>query len=108
MEKINFNVELKDAFNNVIKEGEKGNEKSVLINHSLVYILTTPHSIPEGKSFEPQAVVERLLLQQKLAREGEQDYSTDELAIIRDAVITMFNKKMLSVELAGTILQITA
>lgn len=109
-EQINFNVQLKDAFGNVVKEKSRPSDKEeseVMLDVSIVNIIAHPASVPEGTQLTGMQVLERLNLQQKVASRKEQTYSTDELAIIREAVITLFNKKMLSLDLAGTILKIT-
>lgn len=108
-EKIDFNVELKDAFGEVIKERrEEGKEKmSVIIGHSIIDILSNPHALPEDSKMDAVAIVKRLTLQQKVASKEPQAYSTDELGIIREATIQVFNKKMLHVAIAGEILKMT-
>lgn len=102
-EEINFNVALCDAFGEVIKE--KG--KSIMLNVSIVNILSHPQALPEDKKLDATDIVKRLSLQQKVALKTPQTYSTDELFVIRESVVNMYNKRMLNVELAGIILKMT-
>ena len=109
-EAINFNVELKDAFGNVVKEKKTHDAKEktvVMIGESVVSILSHPHSLPDEKKMDANEIVKRLLLQQKVASKTPQTYNTDELSVIRESVINMFNKRMLNVELAGIVLKMT-
>ena len=104
-EAINFNVELKDAFGNVVKEKKTPDAKEktvVMIGESVVSILSHPHSLPDEKKMDANEIVKRLLLQQKVASKTPQTYNTDELSVIRE-----FNKRMLNVELAGIVLKMT-
>lgn len=110
MEKINFNVELKDAFGQVVKEKRRATDTEaypVMLDVSVVNIIGHPASVPEGTTLTPMEVLERLNLQQKIASKAEQEYSPEELARIREATITLFNKKMLGLDLAGTIIKMT-
>lgn len=102
-EAIDFNVEVKDAFGEVVKD--KGN--AIMLNVSIVNILSHPQALPEEKKMDSVEIVKRLSLQQKVASKTPQIYSTDELSVIRESVVIMYNKRMLNVELAGTILKIT-
>lgn len=114
-EKIDFNVALTDAFGETIKEPVKktvGGKQEVemlpvMLNRSLINALGHPASIPEDKSYNAESIVNRMLLQQKIACKEPQVYSTDELAIIRETVVALFNKKSASVEFVGTILKMT-
>lgn len=114
-EKIDFNVALADAFGEAIKEPVKktvGGKQdvemvSVMLNRSLINALGHPAAIPEDKSYNAESIVNRLLLQQKIACKEPQIYSTDELGVIRETVVTLFNKKAASVEFVGTILKMT-
>lgn len=110
MKKINFNVELRDAFGQVVKEKRRPADTEtypVMLDVSVVNILGHPASVPEGEQFTPMEVLERLNLQQKIASKAEHEYSPEELARIREATITLFNKKMLGLDLAGTIIKMT-
>lgn len=108
-EKIDFNVALKNAFGEVIKERkEEGKDKEPLyINHLIVNLLSNPHALPEDGKMDAVAIVKRLTLQQKVACKEPQVYSTEELGIIQNATITLYNKKMISVEMAGEIIKMT-
>lgn len=116
MKKINFNVELKDAFGQVVREKHRAADTNtntdtetypVMLDISVVNILGHPASVPEGTTLTPMEVLERLNLQQKVASKAEQEYSPEELARVREATITLFNKKMLGLDLAGTIIKMT-
>lgn len=110
MKKINFNVELRDAFGQVVKEKRRPADTEtypVMLDVSVVNIIGHPASVPEGTTLTPMEVLERLNLQQKIASKAEQEYSPEELARIREATITLFNKKMLGLDLAGTIIKMT-
>lgn len=102
-EVIDFNVEVKDAFGEVVKD--KGN--AIMLNVSIVNILSHPQALPEEKKMDAVEIVKRLSLQQKVASKTPQTYSTDELSVIRESVVNMYNKRMLNVELAGNILKMT-
>lgn len=109
-EKIDFNVELRDAFGEVITESKEQGSKEripVWVNKSLINALAHPYAVPEGKTLDANSIVARLLLQQKVAAKEPQEYGTDELAIIREAVVTLYNRKSAGVELVGTILKMT-
>lgn len=110
MKKINFNAVLKDAFGKEVmeKRASGAEEKEVpavpvRIDVSLVNIIAHPASIPEGATLTGMQVLERFNLQQKIASGTEQEYSPEELTLIREIVTSLFNKKMLGIELAGTI-----
>lgn len=105
MKKIDFNIELKDAFGEVAKEGK--DNKAVILSRALVNMISHPNAIPEGTALDGEAILKRLQLQQKIAEKGEKEYGTDELSTIRDTVVNLFNKKMVTVEMAGAILEIT-
>lgn len=110
MKSINFNVELKDAFGQVVKEKRQPADNKaypVMMDVSVVNILGHPASVPEDGQLTPMQVLERLNLQQKVASKAEREYSPEELARIREAAITLFNKKMLGLDLAGTIIKMT-
>lgn len=110
MKKINFDVELKDAFGQVVHEKRRPADTEtypVMLDISVVNILGHPACVPEGTTLTPMEVLDRLNLQQKVASKGEQEYSPEELARIREATITLFNKKMLGLDLAGTIIKMT-
>lgn len=110
MKKINFDVELKDAFGQIVHEKRRPADKEtypVMLDVSVVNIIGHPASVPEGTTLTPMEVLERLNLQQKVASKAEQEYSPEELARIREATITLFNKKMLGLDLAGTIIKMT-
>lgn len=109
-EVIDFNVELCDAFGEVVKEKKHQDAKektSVLLSVSVVNILSHPQALPEEKKMDASEIVKRLSLQQKVASKTPQTYGTDELSVIRESVINMYNKRMLNVELAGAILKMT-
>lgn len=110
MKKINFNVELTDAFGQVVKEKRRAADTEaypVMLDVSVVNILGHPASVPEGTTLTPMEVLDRLTLQQKVASKTEQEYSPKELVLIQEAAITLFNKKMLGLDLAGTIIKMT-
>lgn len=102
-EAIDFNVAVKDAFGEVVKE----KDKTVMLNASIVNILNHPHALPEEKKMDAVEIVKRLSLQQKVASKTPQVYNTDELSVIRESVVNVYNKRMIPVELAGTILKMT-
>ena len=105
-EKIDFDVVLKNAFGKVVKERLKdGEEIELKINTSIVNILAHPVSLGETPNLTGMDMLSRLHLMEKVAAGGLQEYDAKELAMIEKAVITLFNKKMLSLELAGTILK---
>lgn len=109
-EKIDFNKALVDAFGEVVNEKKSQEDKEgrpVMLDASIVNVLSHPHGIQEGKVLDGDAIVRRMLLQQKVASRVAQEYSTDELAVIRESVVNLYNKRMLSVELAGAILRMT-
>lgn len=109
-EKIDFNVALVDAFGEVVNEKRSQEDKEgrpVMLDTSIVNVLSHPHGMQEGKALDGDAIVRRMLLQQKVASRVAQEYSTDELAVIRESVVNLYNKRMLSVELAGAILRMT-
>lgn len=102
-ESIDFNVAVKDAFGEVVKD----KDKTIMLNTSIVNILSHPHALPEEKKMDAVEIVKRLSLQQKVASKTPQVYTTDELSVIRESVVNMYNKRVLNVELAGTILKMT-
>lgn len=102
-EAIDFNIEVKDAFGEVVKE----KDKTIMLNVTIVNILNHPHALPEEKKMDADEIVKRLSLQQKVASKTPQVYGTDELSMIRESVVNVYNKRMLNVELAGTILKMT-
>lgn len=104
-DKIDFNVALIDAYGEVMKEDKS--EKQMIAGRIIVNILSNPQALPENKTLDGEAIVKRLMLQQKVASKEPQIYSTDELSVIREAVVNLYNKKLIPVEFAGGILKMT-
>ncbi|WP_143813328.1 hypothetical protein [Parabacteroides provencensis] len=107
--KINFNVNLVDAYGEVIKVRLRPTDKeesplkvSVLVINSLMH-----QPSDDAKIVAAEEIVKRLTLQQKVAKGIEQEYSTDELALIRESVLYLYSKKDFNSTQAGTILNMT-
>lgn len=103
-EAINFNIEVKDVFGEVVKDR---NEKSLKLNQEIVNILNHPHSIPEGKPLDIDGILLRLSIQKKAASDKSQVYTTKELSVIQSATTTLVNNKGIGIGLAGLILEMT-
>lgn len=104
MKKINFKIELKDAFGQlVLIKDEKECLKPVFIHEELVNIISHPKSLPEQAQTQMQ-VINRLRLSMKIAEGKEADFNDDELSIIRESTMNLYSQKMLTLMLAGTIL----
>lgn len=103
-EAINFNIEVKDVFGEVVKDR---NEKSLKLNQEVVNILNHPHSIPEGKPLDIEGILLRLSIQKKVASDKPQTYTTKELSAIQSATTTLVNNKGIGIGLAGLILDMT-
>lgn len=109
-ETIDFNIEARNAFGEVVKERQGKDDKEgtpVMIGTSVVNLLSHPQALTEDVKLDGCAIVKRLTLQQKIASKTPQVYTTDELSTIRESVINLFNKRVIPVELAGTILKMT-
>ena len=103
-EAINFNIEVKDVFGEVVKDR---NEKSLKLNQEVVNILNHPHSIPEGKPLDIDGILLRLSIQKKAASDKPQVYTTKELSAIQSATTPLVNNKGIGIGLAGLILDMT-
>ena len=103
-EALNFNIEVKDVFGEVVKDH---NKKPLKLNQEVVNILNHPHSIPEGKPLDIDGILLRLSIQKKAASDKPQVYTTPELTAIQTAVTTLVNNKGTGIGLAGLILEMT-
>lgn len=109
-EKINFNVELKDAFGKVMtepKEYRSTDMVPVILSKFVINALADPTNVSDEKGLDAVAIVKRLKLQQKVAVNEQQEFSTDELALIREVTLLSFNQKRTSSYVAGTVLAMT-
>lgn len=103
-EAIDFNIEVKDAFGEVVTDRK---ETPLKLNQEVVSILNHPNSIPADKPLEVKDILLRLEIQRKVASTKPQVYSTDELSTIQVAVKTLVNNKGVGIGIAGLILDMT-
>ena len=111
MAKINFYAPLKDAFGEIITEPKSREEIEtkvpIIIAKFLVNCMANPAAMPDGENMDAYQIVSRLTLQQKIAADKIQEFSPEEISIIRESVVTLFNKKQLPLEMVGAVLELT-
>lgn len=107
MKKINFNQRLKDAFSKeVVVNDKNGTAKPVLIHEDLVSIISHPQATPENTQLSQMQILNRMKLTMKIADGKTAEYDDDELSIIRDATLSLYNAKIITLSLAGGILSL--
>ena len=110
---INFKVELKDAFGKTVMiierdktTGEVSKSMPVIVNEELVNLLAHPKSSKSSEPASQMQVLHRMTLSMKIAAGASADYDEDELLIIRETVMTLYNEKLISLILAARILEL--